>query len=101
MSSLLGWPRTGRLGDHRAWRPEWTPERPRLLWYLTFEDQPAVRDLAAPTSAALAETSADVIPPRWLHLTLCDIGFADEVDPAGVIEAAKAVAASPTGRRCT
>lgn len=69
------------LYDHWTWEPEWTRQRPRYLWYLTFEDQPRLDDLAAGPTEALARTQCvDVVPPRWRHLTLADIGFADELE---------------------
>jgi 2'-5' RNA ligase len=70
-----------RLQDHWTWEPQWTRERPRYLWYLTFEDQPRLADVAAGPTDALARTQCvDVVPPRWRHLTLADIGFADELE---------------------
>jgi 2'-5' RNA ligase len=70
-----------RLQDHWSWEPEWTRERPRYLWYLTFEDQPRLAEVATEPTQALTRTQCvDVVPPRWRHLTLADIGFVDEVD---------------------
>ncbi len=86
-------PRTAtRLGDHGAWRPEWTSSRPRLLWYLTFEDQPQVARGFRRTMAALRRIGCvHVVPEPWLHLTVAHIGFADEVDDARLDAAAGAV----------
>ncbi len=81
-----------RLHDHWTWEPEWTRERPRYLWYLTFEDQPRLAEVATEPTRALARTQCvDVVPPRWRHLTLADIGFADEVDDGRVDAVATAV----------
>jgi hypothetical protein len=83
------WPDVDRFTDHWSWRPEWTEQRPRLLWYLTFEGVPDVHRLAEPAAGRLRDARADVIPSQWLHLTVSDIGFADEVDhPARVAGAA-------------
>lgn len=75
-----GWVETERLHDHWEWRPEWTADRPRLMWYLTFERKPEVGEALAGSQAGLRTSGADVIPARWLHLTLGDVGFASEVD---------------------
>jgi len=74
------WPAVQGFTDHWTWRPDWTPERPRVLWYLTFQEEPHLRDAAAPWARPLAEAGADVVPSAWLHLTLSDVGFVDEVD---------------------
>ena len=68
------------LVDHATWRPDWTPDRPRLLWYLTFTGHPHVWSCAAPAEDLLEQSGADVVPPDWLHLTVTHVGFADEVD---------------------
>ncbi|CUR54986.1 hypothetical protein NOCA2220177 [metagenome] len=95
------WPETSRLVEHRQWRPDWTTERPCLYWYLTFENQPAFwSDCHELTSVLEAIESVDVIPHEWLHLTLLEVGFVDEVDAdriAAVVAAAgAALAGCPT-----
>jgi 2'-5' RNA ligase len=76
------WPEVEVFDDHRRWRPEWTEDRSCLYWYLTFADQPSVAGLAQRVGARLSELPAiDPVPPKWLHLTLCDVGFLDEVEP--------------------
>lgn len=77
--------------DHWTWRPEWTPSRPRLLWYLTFEHAPHVASAAAPWAAGLAGCGVDVVPPRWLHLTVSDVGFVDEIDDVSLAAATESV----------
>lgn len=68
---------------HRNWRTDWTAERTCLYWYLTFEDQPALLSLFADVEDDLRRVaSIDVVPPSWLHLTLLEVGFADEVTPS-------------------
>jgi 2'-5' RNA ligase len=82
MASEPDWPTVEQLLDHwSSWRPEWTGGRERLLWYLTFEERPEVAARAAAAEAALGELALDVVPTRWLHLTLADVGFADSIDP--------------------
>src|SRR4051812_5589617 len=85
------WPAVRGFKDHWSWRPDWTASRPRWLWYLTFEHQPDVSAAAAPAAESLRATGADVVPPEWLHLTVTDIGFADEVDEWTLQIAADAV----------
>jgi 2'-5' RNA ligase len=82
MASEFDWPPVEALLDHwSSWRPEWTGGRERLLWYLTFEERPEVAARAAAAEAALGELALDVVPTRWLHLTLADVGFADTIAP--------------------
>ena len=80
MLPTADWPEVGRFRDHWRWRPDWTPNRPRVLWYLTFEDSPQLASAIAPYEPALRATGADLVPPRWLHLTVTDVGFADAID---------------------
>ncbi|HET6562289.1 MAG TPA: 2'-5' RNA ligase family protein [Marmoricola sp.] len=88
-----GWPRRTRLGDHTTWRPEWTSGRPLLWWYLTFGHLPRVAEHSTRAAAALGPLEQVDVPPReWLHLTLCEVGFRDEVDESQVKEGAWAVA---------
>jgi 2'-5' RNA ligase len=80
MLPTADWPAVEQFRDHWTWRPDWTPGRPRLLWYLTFPDVPDLRAAAAPSTETLRATGADVVPPAWWHLTLTDIGFHAELD---------------------
>ncbi|MGD9959934.1 2'-5' RNA ligase family protein [Nocardioides sp.] len=86
------WPEASQLIEHRQWRPEWTSDRPCLYWYLTFENQPAFWSACHELTSVLeAIESVDVIPHEWLHLTLLEVGFVDEVDEhrlAAVVAAA-------------
>ena len=76
---------TSRLGEHWRWRPEWRRDRACLWWYLTFEDAPAVRGLARRAKELLGPApQLDLIPSSWLHLTLLEVGFDDEVPTATV-----------------
>ena len=77
---------TSRLGEHWRWRPDWRRERACLWWYLTFEDAPAVRGVAQRAQDLIGRApQLDLIPSPWLHLTLLEVGFADEL-PAATLE---------------
>lgn len=81
------------LRDHWQWRPEWASDRICVLWYLTFETAPELSRQAEEAQELLRGiATADVVPPAWLHLTLDDVGFADELLPGQVeqvLEAAR------------
>jgi hypothetical protein len=72
-------------------------------WHVTFRDQPAVQDLAARARTVLRDVPRlELVPGPWLHLTMQDIGFSDEVsggDLAAITAAARsrlaAVSAAP------
>lgn len=88
---------TTELVDHWGWRPDWEVERPCLMWYLTFEDQPDLADLAARAHDRLRPLeTVDLIPVPWLHLTLDEVGFVDSLtaeDVDRVVESVRAVLA--------
>lgn len=86
------------LRDHWQWRPEWSVDRPCLLWYLTFENQPRLWRLAEQLQDRLDGMEAvDPVPPPWLHLTLEDIAFMDEIAPAQVDELVEVAEAAVEG----
>jgi 2'-5' RNA ligase len=54
-------------------------------WHVTFDRQPAVLDLAARAQSRLAGLPGlDLVPARWLHLTIQGLGFTDEVADASI-----------------
>ncbi len=79
------------MADHWWWRPGWRSGRRIYTWHVTFDDQPAIHDLAAKYQARLVGLPGlDLIPPQWLHLTTQGAGFTDEVpdrDVAAIIDA--------------
>lgn len=88
------------LSDHWQWRPEWTVERPCLLWYLTFENQPRLRRMVETLHARLAGVpEVDAVPAPWLHLTVEDVAFVDEIAPQQVHELVAAAASTIEGWR--
>jgi 2'-5' RNA ligase len=63
---------------HWGWRPDWTRERRCWWWYATFESDAEVQGLAADARAAIRpDAPVDVVPPRWLHLTIAEVGYED------------------------
>ena len=66
--------------NHWWWRPGWAPGRHFYACHLTLEDQPAVQQLVLDYQAALTGLDGlDLIPGRWLHLTMQGIGFTDQI----------------------
>jgi len=88
---MTEWPHSAAFADHSTWYPDWTRNRPRVLWYLTFEHAPGLAAAARPVAELLAGCAADVVPPQWLHLTVSDAGFADELDSFSLAASADAV----------
>jgi 2'-5' RNA ligase len=85
---------TRTLQDHWRWRPEWGPDRPGLWWYLTFDDKPDVGALGERIGASLTGcTAVDVVPARYLHLTLRELGYLHELTADEIDEAAEATRA--------
>ena len=86
------------MRDHWVWRPEWTPERTCLYWYLTFQAHDIAAAVGEPALEEVRRASwLDAIPPRWCHVTLTDIGFADELKASDVRRVRRAVADSVAG----
>lgn len=83
------------MRDHWLWRPEWTPERTCLYWYLTFQEHEIASAVGEPALEEVRRAPwLDAIPPRWCHVTLTDIGFADELADSEVRRVHDAVARS-------
>lgn len=82
------------MADHWWWRPGWQPGSRFFTWHLTFQDAPQVYDLASRYRTALANLPGlDLVPDRWLHLTMQGLGFVDDVsekDARAIVEAAAA-----------
>lgn len=81
-----------RMRDHWWWRPGWRAGRRMYTWHVTFDNQPQLHELARSYQAALDPLPGlDLIPMRWLHLTLQGIAFTDEVSLQDVADIAEAV----------
>lgn len=89
-SESSSWSRVRAARHHWSWRPEWRRDRPCLYWYLTFDPRAVAAAAGPEVLAAVAEAPwTDPVPLEWTHLTLCDLGFVDQV-PAEVVERAVA-----------
>ncbi len=81
------------ITDHWWWRPGWRVGRRMYTWHVTFADLPAVGRLAVRAQARLhGLPGLDLVPVRWLHLTMQGVGFTDEVpdaDAAAIVDAAR------------
>ncbi len=78
-----------RMQDHWWWRPGWHVGRRAYTFHITFDDDTAVdgiadlRRLTSEYQRALATLPGlDMVPLRWLHLTMQNVGFTDEVSAA-------------------
>ncbi|MET9318054.1 2'-5' RNA ligase family protein [Kribbella sp. NPDC003505] len=74
------------LVDHWWWRPGWTVGTRFYAWHInTFEDP--VRRLATAYQQELSTVPGlDLIPLRWLHLTMQGVGFREDVPDVRVDE---------------
>jgi 2'-5' RNA ligase len=85
--------------DHWWWRPGWRLGRRAYTFHITFEDGMVeggsdLRRLAATYQASLAGMPGlDLVPLQWLHLTMQNVGFTDEVGEDEVRVVADAAAA--------
>jgi 2'-5' RNA ligase len=89
------------MADHWWWRPGWSTGRRFLTWHLTFDGQDEVQRLADSYRTALADVPGlDLVPDRWLHLTMQGLGFVDEVeqdDVDAIVAVSRARLAMVTG----
>jgi hypothetical protein len=69
--------------NHWWWRPGWQAGRHFYACHFTLDDQPQLRELVRQYQDAIAHlTNLDLIPARWLHITMHGIGFVDEISTA-------------------
>ncbi|MFC5820993.1 2'-5' RNA ligase family protein [Nonomuraea harbinensis] len=82
------------MADHWWWRPGWRQGRRFYTWHLTFDHAHDVHRLARRYRDGLARVKGlDLVPDRWLHLTMQGLGFVDElaeVDVRAIVDAARA-----------
>jgi 2'-5' RNA ligase len=80
-----------RMRDHWWWRPGWRAGRRMYTWHVTFDDQPQLHELVRRYQATLAPLPGlDLIPMRWLHLTVQGVAFTDEATPQEISNIAEA-----------
>jgi 2'-5' RNA ligase superfamily len=84
---------TGQMRDHWWFRPGWRVGRRMYTWHVTFEGQTQLHDLVNAYQSALASIPGlDLIPLRWLHLTMQGVAFTDEISEtelSGIVAAAR------------
>jgi hypothetical protein len=69
--------------NHWVWRPEWTPDRTCLYWYFTFREDDITAIVGDDVLRSVGEASwLNAVPPPWYHVTVSDVGFADELEPS-------------------
>ena len=60
--------------DHWAWRPEWTPDRTCLYWYLTFRREDIGAAIDESMLQLVRDTAwLDAVPLEWCHVTVADV----------------------------
>jgi 2'-5' RNA ligase len=78
---------SGRMRDHWWWRPGWQVGRSMYTWHMTFDGQDALHELTERYQSALTPLPGlDIIPLKWLHLTMQGVGFTDEVQSQDLTE---------------
>jgi 2'-5' RNA ligase len=88
------------MRNHWWWRPGWRLGRHAYTFHITFQDDavvggPDLRRLVEDHQAKLVRMdSLDLVPLEWLHLTMQNVGFTDEVSD----EEIEAVAMTAVGR---
>lgn len=86
------------LRNHWVWRPEWTPARTCLYWYLTFVDGEITEAVGDAALETVRRTSwLDAVPAQWCHVTVADVGFTDELEPSHIERVRTAVAQAVAG----
>jgi 2'-5' RNA ligase len=74
-------------------RRGWWPGRRAYYWYLTFEHQPELQELARICQVAIEKfPSFNLVPLEYLHMTLDRVGFADEITDDDLLAAEKVTA---------
>ncbi len=81
------------MRDHWWWRPGWRVGRSMYTWHITFDNQsPQLHELVSAYQLALSLLPGlDLIPEKWLHLTMQGIGFTDEISQREIADIADTV----------
>jgi 2'-5' RNA ligase len=69
------------LRDHWWWRPGWQIGTRFYTWHLTFDSRDMLHQLVDHYQSVLSGFSGlDLIPHRWLHVTMQGVGHVGQVD---------------------
>ena len=69
-----------KLRDHWWWRPGWSMGSRFYAWHVVFDDSPDIYPLAEYWREYLRPFDfLDVVPDRWLHLTVQGVGMVEDV----------------------
>jgi 2'-5' RNA ligase len=72
---------TDALRNHWWWRPGWQVGTRFYTWHLTFDGRDRVHQLVDHYQSVLTGfTGLDLVPHRWLHVTMQGVGHVDQVD---------------------
>ncbi|MFG1954742.1 2'-5' RNA ligase family protein [Micromonospora sp. NPDC048830] len=76
-----------RMRDHWWWRPGWRSGRHFYACHFSMARHAALVRMVETYQASIRGLSAlDLIPARWLHLTMQGVGFVDEVNDSELAE---------------
>lgn len=82
------------IRNHWWWRPGWSMGSRFYTWHLTFDRAGEFHELVERYQRALSnDDSLDLVPRRWLHLTVQGLGFVGEVEADDVDRIVAAVRA--------
>jgi hypothetical protein len=83
-------PRPLRMSNHWWWRPGWRAGRRAYTFHVTFDDEAVeggdqLRRLARDYQLSVQGVrTLDIVPLDWLHLTVQNVGFTDELGAEAV-----------------
>lgn len=82
MTDTTGDECVSHVQNHWWWRPGWRQGRHFYAYHFTFEGSSELHGLVERYQNKIRHlTIFDLIPQQWLHLTMCGVGFVDEVTP--------------------
>jgi hypothetical protein len=74
------YPDAGELANHWWWRPGWQVGTRFYTWHVTVDDLPALAEHVLAYQEPLRELAfLDLIPRRWLHITVQGVGHTRDV----------------------
>lgn len=93
-ADLLPGQHASEMHDHWWWRPGWHVGQRAYTWHLTFPGQTDLHQLVGEYQAMLSGfPTLDLVPVRWLHLTMQGVGFLGETTADKAARIADAAAA--------